>query len=264
MGENYAHGDLTAVVAAFERPRCLRLLLRSLKQHTPDIPLIVVDQTAREYVTGIVEEEGMQATVLRPGFDKGIGFCRNLYLEAVDTPMFLNLDEDFILPDAEIVPKLLAPVRKGMCDICAGTLGDREAWCDNFFFENGKLIQRPVRQVAALTSCDITHAFFVANTEKVRDAGGWDAKQKGWDHIPFFITAKIAGLRVAYRKGCTVIHNRIPYKDGKSTMARRFRLCERWLADHGLKAWEREGVEQKNRIKSRKAKPRKKGKKGRK
>jgi hypothetical protein len=215
------------------------MLLQSAAWYLPGVPWVIVDQTSQQYAASMAKAAGIKAIVLRPGFDKGIGYCRNAYLAKIETPLFLNLDEDFILPDADTVRKLAEPVRDGTYDICAGTAGDREIWCDRFSVEGGRLVQTPIPPIDEFTECDITHAFFVADTARVRMAGGWDSKQMGWDHIPFFITAKNANLRVAYRRGCPVIHHRVTPKPYKHILKRRARMQRRWLDARGLTGWTR-------------------------
>ena len=60
-----------------------------------------------------------------------------------------------------------------------------------------------------LQQCDILHNFFIARTAKVISVG-WDNVLKNYEHLDFFVQAKIKKVKVGYLPEVAVDHNRNP------------------------------------------------------
>ena len=80
--------NLTAIIKTFERPRALDRLIRSIRRDYPDLPIIVGDDSFHPYRRTDVE-------YLRLPPDIGASAGRNAMLHRVQTPLFLQLDDDF-------------------------------------------------------------------------------------------------------------------------------------------------------------------------
>jgi hypothetical protein len=89
-------------------------------------------------------------------------------------------------------------------------------------------------------ACDLVENFFLARTQRVRDAGGWDDRLKIAEHIDFFLRARSKGLKVGYTPRAGVDHVQIraerhspdylPFRAQREAEYRRI-----WLATHGIR-----------------------------
>jgi hypothetical protein len=78
----------------------------------------------------------------------------------------------------------------------------------NFDLDGNVCRMRKMKYQNPFTICDMTHNFFIARTDKVKEFGGWNPILKGGEHQNFFIRAKLNGLVIATTRQCGVIHDR--------------------------------------------------------
>jgi hypothetical protein len=170
-------------------------------------------------------------------FDAGTSEGRNVMLANTTTPFFVLCDDDFIFEPRTRLPLMRKMLIENNLDLLGGVFRqynlksrkDRIKFkISNTLFKFGLLIpatnfyeyfagfdiegnilkMKKISYSEPFTICDMTHNFFIANTEKVKAFGGWNPILKGGEHQNFFIRAKINGLKVATTRLCGVVHDR--------------------------------------------------------
>ena len=205
--------ELTAIINTFERPTAVRRLVRSIRARHPELRVVVGDSSFQP-----TKVEQVDYVRLDP--DAGAGAGRNALLERVETPYFLQLDDDFQFIRRTRIARLIAPVENDLFDLVAGDCirckrklrvfvkKRLEQYHGLIELRNGTLRltpgQRAVRQ--GVSVCDIAPQFFVARTEQIVAAGGWDADLKTEEHEEFFVRLKQHGVRVGHRPDVRVMH----------------------------------------------------------
>lgn len=231
---------VSVIVKTFERPRCLRRLLRSLERHAPGIEVLVADDSKEPYARGLAKRcRGIGVRVFEMPPDSGVSAGRNLLLGHVETPYFVHFDDDFIFDDRTDLAAARALLEEHELDILGGLyydvapLGWRDAVHDlvrgrtfrirerilkrgvprrfmgNFVERpDGTVGMEPVAWVPPVVRCDLVQNFFIARTEVVREkVGGWDERIKiGGDHEDFFFRASRAGVRIGHTEPFGVVH----------------------------------------------------------
>ncbi len=208
--------DTTLLVKTCWRPaQCLRLVL-SVRRWWPDMPVVVVDDTAPGGVTDRPGLEAAGARVFEFPDDSGIGACYNWALQYAITTRWTiicddddRFDSDDLEPWAELLAEDAAEViggqvhneRRALASRFVGRFewrqaqGGRELWLRHY---------RPVPLAPA--PCDYMPNFFIAATEALRRAP-WDEAQKVCRHADWFLLAQRAGLRCVYCPQVTIIHD---------------------------------------------------------
>ncbi len=206
--------NTTAIIKAFERPRALRRLVKSLQRFYPTMRIIVADDSLREPTP----PPGVEFIRLEP--DTGASEGRNQLLQRVATPLFWQLDDDFELTKGTSFEKLATPVAQADADIVGGDcIRCKRKWFgwlrhkpSPFYgridFRDGELRLSPGehRRDEGYLVCDIVPQFFVARTKTIVDMGGWDSELKTEEHEEFFVRCQQHGLRTLYCPDVTVRH----------------------------------------------------------
>jgi GT2 family glycosyltransferase len=198
---------ITAIIKTFERPDCLDRCIRSLRKFYPMIPVIVADDS-------VAPGRRDDVRYIRLAPDSGSSAGRNAALMNVATPYFLNLDDDICLDEGSDLLLLLKVLEDGVADIAGGdrtTFGIRSPWHGTILREGTVLRVLPGCRSdhGSYQRCDIVHNFFVARTEMVRKAGGWDAELKVNAHTEFFLRMKQYGARVVFCPAVTAEHRHV-------------------------------------------------------
>jgi glycosyltransferase involved in cell wall biosynthesis len=202
--------DVTAVVKTFERPRILARLLASMQRVYPTLSVLVVDDGKEP-----VDVSHPRGRVMRLPYDVGLSAGRNAALEALETPYFVLLDDDFVLT-ADCGLERVVETMRGCndLDIVGGQVltlptfrkdvgaGNRTAF--------GGLEGRP-SSVGGLPIYDRVANFFVARTTRVASVG-WDPKLKLLEHTDFFRRAH-GKLLTAFDDRFTCLHAMTPFDD---------------------------------------------------
>jgi hypothetical protein len=186
--------DCTALIRSFERPQCVARLVESIRVLYPDLAIVVGDDSLEPQPRSDVEW-------LSVGVDVGVSRGRNALLEEVRTPYFLMLDDDYVFNQHSRIELLMDVVRPAKADIVTGlTREPNGKWSRliNFSLKNTSMTAVIIQAKPPTTFCDACSQFFVANTEAVRGAGGWDDEVRGASEHPiFYVRMKQAGLKVA-------------------------------------------------------------------
>jgi hypothetical protein len=197
---------LTAIVHTCDRRGSVDRLIKSVGWACPQLRVLVADDSSKpQPVAG--------ADLVKTPVGAGVSACRNTLLSRVRTPYFLLLEDGMELNRRSNVERLLELVSSNQLDIAAGdvvrcqrrlglfTSRQPDPAHVTFEFESDTLrlvpgaASRGAPAPGAL-SCDVTHNFFVARTDKVRAIGGWDAQLQVDERIEFFFRACRFGLKV--------------------------------------------------------------------
>lgn len=95
LGIEMTPRDLTLVFTTIERTESAVRFLLSIRQHMPDIKVLVLQQGRHKGLTQACRKAG--ATLLTAPYDLGVSAARNRLLAAVDTPYFLLAEDDMVL-----------------------------------------------------------------------------------------------------------------------------------------------------------------------
>ena len=105
--------EVTAIVNTFERRDSLDILIRSVKRLYPDLKIVVGDGSFDPY-----PRDDIEYVRLEP--DIGAGGGRNALLQRVETPYFLQLDDDFEFTAETRIERLAEVVHEHGVDLCGG------------------------------------------------------------------------------------------------------------------------------------------------
>lgn len=120
--------DVTGVIKTFERPKCLRRLLKSIDAHLPTLKVVVVDDSQdAQKQKRMAEEDGLLKLAggveyVATAHDIGIAAGRNKGLSKVTTKYALMLDDDFVATAETNVNRLVAQVASGEAAFAGGEL----------------------------------------------------------------------------------------------------------------------------------------------
>jgi len=195
---------LTITIKAFERPKSLRRLLKSIQRFYPEMPILVADDSFRKRPPNDV-----RYLPLPP--DVGLSAGRNALVEAVETPYFLLLEDDFQFTADTVLERLLEGVETYDLAVVAGDCVShrrrgfrlhrwQEKICAKMHFEANHLRLEPgyYEQLGPYYRCDMVTNFFVADTQVIRNVGGWDPELKIQEHEEFFVRLKKNRVPIAY------------------------------------------------------------------
>ena len=223
--------ELTFIVKAFERPDCLRRLLKSIGDIYRGANVIVLDDSRKALLpkdesSVLAQRHHISLTYVRTAFDIGLAAARNSLVDLVRTPFAALLDDDSILDGTENVMHLVTALEAGGFDIAGGCVqspkygpgcsyslarsSDRLEIAPDVVCAAGEPASRPPDFDTAEVACwksDLILNFFVGRVKALRDRVRWDPRLKLGVHEDFFLRAQQDGLSVALCRGITVVND---------------------------------------------------------
>src|SRR5437870_12627815 len=213
-GEPFVERDVTLVVKTFERPDAVRRLVESDHRFYPEMPIVVVDDSAEPL-------DPVPATITRYcrlPFNGGAALGRNVGLRAATTPYVLFADDDHVFGPETDLQKMQRVLRRTNFDLvsCASIehRTDRsDVWVKRFdgTFDvvDGVFVYRTGDNrgyANGLPVYDAVLDFFMAKRERLGE-DPWDARMKiGPEHGDFFMTLKERGVRCTSLSATAVHH----------------------------------------------------------
>lgn len=174
---------ITGIVTTFERPEMCARFIRSVKEHAPDMPLVVVDDSK---VPGVWPEA--DHVVYLP-FDSGVSAKRNAGVAAVGSGWIAILDDDYVFTKQTRLDRLAEIAEQTNTDIVAGQVIENGAPLDYYglFDQVGShvTVRSGWKQDGLVRRCDIVPNFFAARAE-VLVAHPWKDWMKIGEHSMFF------------------------------------------------------------------------------
>jgi len=211
--------DVTAVMTAFRRPRCVERQVASLRRFYPGLPVIIGDNG--DSPAGI---DDPRVTYLRFPFDLGIAASRNRLVQQCRTPFILLLDDDYVWTDDTQIERFLDvldsdPEVGGVGGWCDDVRPDRRCridWALDLEIFRGELRTRNTddrphriaRGGTAYRYCDTVLNFALFRREMLNEHR-WDERLKLQEHWDFYLSVKQAGRwRVAFTPEVSMRHER--------------------------------------------------------
>ncbi|XP_038610154.1 beta-1,4 N-acetylgalactosaminyltransferase 2 [Tachyglossus aculeatus] len=214
---------VTVATKTFLRYHKLQILLRSIRDHYPDLRVIVADDNAQpeKIDDPLVEQYTMP-------FGKGWFAGRNLAVSQVTTKYILWVDDDYIFTNDTRIDRLVDVLEKTDLDVVGGRVGG------NLF--QFKLLLEPgedgdcihwragsFHPLPDFPSCVVTSGvvnFFLAHTHKLLSVG-FDPKLQRVAHSEFFIDG-LGSLLVGSCSDVGIGHQpKSPISDPKEATAER-------------------------------------------
>jgi len=226
--DSQVESKATIIVKTFERPKCAKRLIESVRRFYPNIRIIVVDDSKDP-------EELLDCDYIKMPFDSGLSAGRNLALSKVTTPYFVLLDDDLVFTEKTHLELWLQILENTPINIVAGNKGDCH-FEGTFQLKNGVLTHVPGQSIGELYGValfDIVNNFFMAETDTVKEIGGWDEKYKiGGEHGDFFMKAKQNKLLTGYCPAVWIDHKDERTEDYSQYRNRR-EFAQDWFAKYG-------------------------------
>lgn len=261
------NNDLTIIIKTFSRKKSLNNLLESLLANNLNkYKIIILDDSKESYKNYIKNKfKNLDINYIVTEFDIGLSKGRNILLQNVETPYFLLCDDDYIFDKRCKLEEALNILKENEFDILGGRYYNnfrinnlyellstiknpkrfynyilkKEVISDyigKFYKKDNDLIlniKNNVEECEVVTT-DIVNNFFIANTEKIKNIGGWLEELKMGEHEEFFYRAKLNNLKVGFYKNLAIGHYPI-----RSFSYRKFRERtnnnQLWLKKYKLK-----------------------------
>ena len=196
--------DLSVVVKTFERPEALRRLVDSIRRYYPEVPIVVVDDSAEPFET---PPNGVTRYWHLPFNSLGVSAGRNFGVRQVETTYALICDDDMVFGRKTDVVRMLCTVQTTQFDVVSCRWLDHDPWRSvprgyrryegTLDVEDGVLVHRlgaTRGEISGLPVFDIVHQFFVAPTDVLR-ANPWDEGFRvAGEHVDFFLRLKERGV----------------------------------------------------------------------
>ena len=236
------NNDITIIIKTFNRKDVLIRLLHSIEKFYPELPIIIVDDSKKNYrkeVLYIFEKLNIKYIVEK--YDIGLSAGRNILIDNVKTDYFLLCDDDFEFDERTDIYKYLNECISKKIDILGGAVYNR-MYIDSVYsflwtikkisrikavikkdeilsIYNGSYTINDENVVlninndpkdfplGSIYNTDICSNFFIGNTRKIKAIGGWTPDfLKVGEHEFFFLKALKNNLIVKYSPDFGVIH----------------------------------------------------------
>ena len=238
---------VTITVKTKGRIGLVKQLIKSARQHYPNIKFVVVDElennsNENDYRSVDLPPSGVIYVKTKPG----IGFGRKMALMLVETKYALVTDYDFVFTARTNLTKMVDLLERSSADIVGGAVGDH-AFFDGIFrvadrCDSGRCypslhnyagaFYEQVPLFSHCVVCDRVKNFFLADRQAVLAAGSWDTSRPFFEHEDFFVQMRGSGVTVALCRDVLIDHNTTDrYLAG-------LRFPDKWLmARHFLLKW---------------------------
>ena len=203
----YLKDKVTFVIKTFKRPKCLKILVKSILKYYPGFKIIVVNDDKKS-----IGFKDTNIKEVRPdNFNIGLSAGRNIAVSHVDTEYFVLLDDDYIFTEKTDIGKLYSILKEEKADIVAGEQINIPSKAIVDFYGDleikDKVLSLKKRKNKEVLKCDLVPNFFIASSS-IKDKIKWDDRLKiGGEHLDFFLRAKEIGLKVFYTSHVKINHN---------------------------------------------------------
>lgn len=232
--------NVTFIIKTFERPSCIKRLVKSIYKKYPDASVLIADDSAstcKEYLENKYSDKSLEVFELEK--DQGLSFGRNYLVDRVKTKYFVLLDDDFVFDSKTDIQAGLDLIEENDLDILGGYIRnycmedgfvsyvklaiqnlikyEKSAnYMGSFSFDEDerKLYVKRIRnEFPEYKETDIVLNFFIAKTDVIRTINRWDDELKLQEHTAFFYKAKLNKLKIAFTNKFSVQHKPLRLKD---------------------------------------------------
>lgn len=233
--------DITIAIKTFNRRKALIRLLKSIVYYYPDVQIIVVDDSRKnneQYINKRIDSKNIK--YIHTEYDIGLSSGRNILLNNITTKYFVLCDDDFIFDKRTNLILAKQMLETNHLDLLGGMVYNR--MCYNSVYSVLWSLKHPSRVVKILKKeefksvyngyylisednvrlvvekkkdftkeklyrTEICSNFFIANTDKVKEIGGWKPESlKVGEHEIFFLKAKQENVQVGFTTEYGVVH----------------------------------------------------------
>lgn len=260
------NNELTIIIKTFSRKKSLKKLLESLiKENIVEYEILILDDSKINYKEFILKQfdKKLKIKYIISEFDVGISKGRNLLLKNVKTPYFLLCDDDYRFDKRSNIKETLKIFKKNKYDILGGSFYNRYTinnfyeifltlkspkrflywilkkeeksnFIGYFYLENRNLYLKKIESNGnLLIDIDIVNNFFIADTKKIKEIGGWLEELKMGEHEEFFYRGKQNNLKIGFFNNFGIQHYPI-----RSYFYQKYRKRtnneKKWLEKYGL------------------------------
>lgn len=233
--------DITILIKTFLRKKSLYRLLDSIEKYFLEIKIVIVDDGQENLNEELKKYKGLKINYYKIPYDSGLSFGRNFGLSQIKTKYFLLCDDDFIFTNETNILKLKEILEHEKVDIVGGVIKNRLNYFEGsyrkrlknfikYYFNRdtpihnyyGNILKSENELIVEYFNksnfdkrirTDICLNFFLGDTKKILNAGGWNYKLKIGEHTDFFVRMKENHLKVISTKECICDH--FPLKEGE-------------------------------------------------
>ena len=234
--------DLTIIIKTYERKNILIGLLESIEKYYPDLPIIIVDDSKVNYKNDILKLfPKLNINYIVEDYNIGLSKGRNILLKNVKTKYFLLCDDDYQFDERTNLNEAMKVYKKNKIDILGGCVYNRYAFDTLYTFlwslDSINKIKKIIKHEEFLCiyngeynindskielsinknfldysenkiyKTDICSNFFIGNTKKINEIGGWGPEiLKMGEHEFFFLKCKVNNLKVYFTPIFGVCH----------------------------------------------------------
>lgn len=225
MSKDYSQ-EIAFCITTFERPRCCKNLVVSIREYYPKANIYVADQG--KYTTDYEAEK------IRLPYDCGLSYARNYLWKHTKEPYKLLLDDDFIFTDETKIEKFHTLIDH--CDIVCGSVREKGK-IRNYEHDLRKVGSRlyydtPKRKMKSIEGIKCQRVDLALNFGLFRqDTDTWDEALKICEHTDYYLRFK---GKLLFTPEVVVDHLRArPPKYRK--LRRRPNFYADFMIKHGLK-----------------------------
>jgi glycosyltransferase involved in cell wall biosynthesis len=179
----------------------VRRLIASIKQHYPNVHVVVVDDSNNP-----TEIPGVEYHILP--FATGISISRNFAVSKVKTKYFMTLDDDFVFTPETNLQMRYEILESTDIDMVGTDVADNQNRKGMLVRIEGGVLYRwnaSKGESFGYPLHDYVPQCFLARTEKFRSTGGWDNDFLVWDHEVLFV--RILGkLKITMLPRIDILH----------------------------------------------------------
>ena len=200
-------GRLSIAISTFERSACALRLVASIREHYPDLDIIVVDDSAsahRAALTPLLRVNDLRLLYLP--YDSGLSAKRNCAVRACDTELIAMFDDDFLVTPATDLARLVAVIDDGL-DVVSCTVEHTIPYLHRFR-RDGATLHEERGEVGSYRGHPLYGLLlnaFVARTAAIR-AVPWDPGLKMHEHGDWFL--RVAHLKKTHCADVSIDHRR--------------------------------------------------------
>jgi GT2 family glycosyltransferase len=235
--------DTTLLIKSFQRPRCMKRQLQTLRKFWPDTPVVVADDSEPPVQRAIAQMAqyylGDRLTFVRLPFDVGVSTGRNRLVDTAQTPYVVLLEDDFVFTAETRLEELVGHIRADTYDLVSGTVvlvheTQVQHYEGYITLRADTLYLAPLEHYEHHQQCDVVTNFFAARTDIVR-AVRWDEELKLSEHLDYFMRCQQYGVRVGYEPTVKILHTRERPSGYQSYRRRSFDYHQVWLGKWGIR-----------------------------
>lgn len=199
---NIVEQKVTLSIKTFERPECVKRLIKSIRKYYPNIHIIVVDDSKNPIPLKNVDHWIIP-------FYSGSSAGRNLGLSKVKTEYVVTLDDDFVFTTTTKLEEWVNILDNTTIDLVSGNVDARrfEGLID-LSDRRCRLMHGTRGEEYGLKLYDVVLQFWMGRTDVIQKVGGWDEEFKTQDHKIFF-ARHLGKLKIAHYHKVFAHHNRM-------------------------------------------------------